>query len=361
MDKDIALFVYSVPLFILLILIEWLYGLKKGHNTYETADTLNSLSTGLIMLLSSAFTKALPSSVYLLILNNLSLLTMPESFLAQTLFIAVYFILVDFCYYWFHRIAHEVNFLWGSHEPHHQSEHFNLSTALRQGAFQGWFSWMFYLPLALLGCPFEIYLSLVAFNTLYQFWIHTEHVKDLGWFEKVFVTPSHHRVHHGRNPQYLDKNHGGTFIIWDKLFGTFEPERDKPLYGTTIGLTSLNPLWANLAWWTILLQQARKTKMLKNKIKLWGMPTGWFPKDAAIDTQHQSITRPNLSLAMQVSLYFYMAMMITAALWILANASSQSLLDNLLGISFVLFGLWLLGTWMEKLAATKSNVAMGVK
>ncbi len=361
MDEDILLYVYAVPFFILLILAEWLYGLKKGKNTYEAADTLNSLSTGLIMLLSNTFSKAVPAGVYILLLQNASLLTLPSTFGAKVVIIGLYFVLTDFCYYWFHRIAHEVNFLWGSHEPHHQSEHFNLSTALRQGAFQGWFSWVFYLPLAFLGCPFEVYLSLNAFNTLYQFWIHTEHLKNLGWFEKIFVTPSHHRVHHARNPQYLDKNHGGTFIIWDKLFGTFEPEVERPLYGTTIGLKSLNPLWANLAWWNLLFTQAIKTRKWQDKLRLWGMPTGWCPEDSGINTEHQSFTRPELSLFMHIGLFLYMALMIAATLWVLANANQAGPLNNFIGVGFVLLGLWLLGALLERLCNGKEEKTVGLE
>ena len=163
---------------------------------------------------------------------------------------------VDFCFYWFHRIAHEYAAPWATHVVHHQSEEYNLAVALRQSAFEGCFAWVFYLPLAVIGFPPIWYVSMKAINLLYQFWIHTEAIDRLGPLEWVMNTPSHHRVHHARNPKYLDKNYAGMFIIWDRMFGTFQPEEEQPVYGITKPLQSWNPLWANLAAWVELFEDA---------------------------------------------------------------------------------------------------------
>ena len=151
------------------------------------------------------------------------------------------FLGVDCAYYWFHRIAHEYNAPWAGHVVHHSSEDYNLAVALRQGTFQGLFSWVFYLPLALLGFPPAWFAAMTSFDLLYQFWIHTRAIGKLGPLEWVLNTPSHHRVHHARNPKYLDKNYAGTLIIWDRMFGTFQAEEEEPVYGLTKPLEQLEP------------------------------------------------------------------------------------------------------------------------
>jgi sterol desaturase/sphingolipid hydroxylase (fatty acid hydroxylase superfamily) len=166
------------------------------------------------------------------------------------------FCLTDFAYYWFHRWGHECNLGWMAHVVHHSSEDYNLTTALRQGAAQYWLGWLFYLPLALFVDP-STYVLHQQFNRLYQFWIHTETIDRMGWLEHVFVTPSHHRVHHSVQPQYIDKNYGGTLIIWDKLLGTFEPEEEMCVYGLTENLRTFSPLEANLQYPKEMLEVAR--------------------------------------------------------------------------------------------------------
>jgi hypothetical protein len=190
---------------------------------------------------------------------------------------------VDFCYYWFHRVSHEVALVWGAHIVHHQSEEFNLTTALRQDAFQKWFSWAFYLPLALIGFPPLMFLAVASFNTLYQFWIHTRAIGKLGPLEWVLNTPSHHRVHHGSDLKYLDKNYGGTLIVWDRLFGSFQVEEEEPHYGIVKPLKSWNPLWANVQYWLALVRQTRRTEGPGKKLLLWLKPPGWRPEDGCID------------------------------------------------------------------------------
>ncbi len=159
------------------------------------------------------------------------------------------FVVYDFCYYWLHRLGHERNILWAAHSVHHQSEEYNLSTALRQTSTGFLLSWIFYLPLAVLGVPLAVFITVAALNLLYQFWVHTRHIPKLGWYEGFFVTPSNHRAHHAQNPLYMDRNYGGVFILWDRLFGTFQQEDDAepPVFGVTRPLASWNPLWAEPA------------------------------------------------------------------------------------------------------------------
>jgi hypothetical protein len=161
---------------------------------------------------------------------------------------------------------------------HHSSEDYNLAVALRQGAFQGLFSWVFYLPLALVGFPPSWFAAILSFNLLYQFWIHTRTIKTLGLLEWVLNTPSHHRVHHARNPKYLDKNYAGTLIIWDRMFGTFQAEEEEPVYGLTKPLNSWNPLWANLHVWGDLFRDAWLAPRRLDKVRIWFMPQGWRPE-----------------------------------------------------------------------------------
>lgn len=264
----------SIPLFFLFIGIELMYGLWKGVRLYRFNDTLSNLSQGIGQQLIGLFLKAGLFFVYLFLYEHARLFSIPVNGWSWLLL----FIGVDFFYYWFHRLSHEVNALWAAHVVHHQSEEYNLSVALRQSWFQGIFSTIFYLPLAWLGFDPVQFVTVSSFNTLYQFWIHTRLIGKLGPFEWVLNTPSHHRVHHGSDPQYLDKNHGGTLIIWDRMFGTFCEEREEPVYGITTPLASWNPFWANFHYWSDLLDWSRRVRRLIPKIELFIRPPGWFPQ-----------------------------------------------------------------------------------
>jgi hypothetical protein len=190
------------------------------------------------------------------------------------------FVAYDFCYYWKHRYGHEWRIMWASHIAHHQSEEFNLSTALRQTGTD-YIGFVFYIPLYLAGLPAAAVVTVGSLNLIYQFWVHTEHIRRLGPLEWIFVTPSNHRVHHARNPEYIDRNYGGVFIVWDRLFGTFQDERaDVPcIYGITTGLKSWNPLWANLHFWTDTAQLAWRARSWWDKLRIWFKPPAWVPAD----------------------------------------------------------------------------------
>ncbi|MET0555221.1 MAG: sterol desaturase family protein [Vicinamibacteria bacterium] len=268
--------VLAIPVFFGLIALELLVARALERDYYSLADSLNDLSCGILQQLVEVFAKTALFAGYVLVYDRFRLAEIPMT--AVWAWVAC-FLGVDFFYYWFHRTSHRVNAVWATHVVHHQSEEYNLSVALRQGAFQGWFSWAFYLPLALVGFPPLMFLTLSAFDTLYQFWIHTRAIGRLGPLEWVMNTPSHHRVHHACNPKYIDRNYAGTLIVWDRMFGTFMQEEDEPVYGITRPLHSWNPLWANLHVWVDLAGKARRTARLADRVRLFLSPPGWRPDE----------------------------------------------------------------------------------
>ena len=282
------LIVASIPLFFILIGIELVFALVLERRVYRFADSFADLGCGLVEQLLGVLVKGALFAVYLAIYANARLFNLPAD---SWLVFVTCFIGVDFLYYWFHRTSHEIGAFWAAHSVHHQSEEYNLTVALRQGAFQGFFSWMFYLPLALLGFSPPTFITCSALNTLYQFWIHTRLIGKLGPLEWVFNTPSHHRVHHGRNPRYIDRNHAGALIVWDRMFGTFVPETDEPVYGIVKPLNSVNPLWANFAGWVDLWNVARRTRSLADRLAPLIAAPGWRPKELGGPLRPPEVTR----------------------------------------------------------------------
>ncbi|MCX7744918.1 MAG: sterol desaturase family protein [Flavobacteriales bacterium] len=264
----------SVPVFFILIGVELVYGIYKKQKLYRLNDSITNLSCGIGQQVLGAWFKVIFMLLYIFIYEH-SIYKIPENGWTWLLC----FIGVDFCYYWFHRLSHEINAIWATHIVHHQSEEYNLSVALRQSWFQTLFSSLFYIPLAWLGFSPLMIVTVSAFNTLYQFWIHTKAIKKLpAPIEFIFNTPSHHRVHHGSNPKYIDKNHAGTLIIWDRLFGTFQKEEEEVVYGITTPLKSWNPVWANFHYWKDLFVLASKAPTLQEKILVFLAPPGWKPQ-----------------------------------------------------------------------------------
>lgn len=191
--------------------------------------------------------------------------------------IAAGLLLVDFLYYWEHRLEHEIRLLWGYHSIHHSSPIYNYTTALRVSFFDNFVSWVFYLPAVILGFHPVLILLAVGVMLMYQFWLHTELINKMGWFGKVFNTPSHHRVHHGSDDIYLDKNYGGILIIWDKLFGTFQAEEQKPTYGLTVPIDTVHPIKVHLYEFSNMLKDTRKAKSRREALgHLFNKP-GWQP------------------------------------------------------------------------------------
>ena len=267
--------VLAIPVFLVLILLELLITRIQEKDYYRLSDSINDLSCGILDQVLMVFLKTALFAGYVFVYDRYRLFSIPASAAAWV----ACFLGFDLLYYWFHRTGHEVNAFWAAHVVHHQSEEYNLAVALRQGAFQPAFSWVFYLPLALLGFPPLMFLAVSSIDTLYQFWIHTRAIGRLGPLEWVLNTPSNHRVHHGRNPKYIDRTHGGILIIWDRLFGTYQREEEEPAYGITTPLRSFNPVWAHLHYWVELGGKARRTTRLADKVRLFFKPPGWHPEE----------------------------------------------------------------------------------
>lgn len=252
----------AIPIFVATMIIEFLIGKKHGKELYTFNDSITNLTIGIGNQVIGLFTKILILWLYVIINENFSLINY-ESKLSAFL---VGTILFDFIFYWAHRWGHEINIFWGAHIVHHQSEQYNLSVALRQSWFHNLLSFWMFIPIAILGVDPVTFMAVSAVSILYQYWIHTKLIGKLGWLEYIFNTPSAHRVHHATNPDYLDKNYGAIFIVWDRMFGTYQEEIEEPSYGITKPFLSWNPIWANLHFFKELFQYIKKHQ--ENLLKL---------------------------------------------------------------------------------------------
>lgn len=273
---------YAVPGLVLLVLVEMIVARFRDRTRYEPRDTLTSLALGLGSTVAGALTAGLAFGLAMWVWQ----FRLFEISYASYWFVLA-FVIDDLAYYVFHRLAHRVRWFWASHVIHHSSQHYNLSTALRQ-TWTGFVSlgFLFRLPLALIGFPPPMLVFVAGINLVYQFWIHTEAIgKCPRWFEAVMNTPSHHRVHHGTNPRYLDTNYAGVFIVWDRLFGTFTPERDDdaPRYGIVHNLGSFNIVWAAFHEWVGIARDVWSAPGIRAKINYMIKPPGWS-HDGSRDT-----------------------------------------------------------------------------
>ena len=272
--------VFATPVFLLLIALEYAWSRRRAPAAYRFSDSLNSLSLGLLSQLVAVLGTFLFIGIYSAVFDTVGAQhTVP--FWDTVAGVVVALLFYDLCYYWLHRASHRVAVLWAAHVVHHQSQHYNLTTALRQTGSGLLLGWIFYLPLALAGVPPRIFALVAMVDLLYQFWVHTEQVGRLGWFDRVFCSPSNHRVHHAVNDAYIDKNYGGILILWDRLFGSFQEEGETCVYGTRSPLNSWDPLWANLEVYWTLAQDSWRTRRWRDKLRLWFMPPGWQPDDLA--------------------------------------------------------------------------------
>jgi sterol desaturase/sphingolipid hydroxylase (fatty acid hydroxylase superfamily) len=265
---------YAVPAFIVLMLLEATVGARHIHRNIhdDMRDTWASLGMGVGSVVINLLWKSVVFA-YLSFLHSLTPLRLGyESWVWAAALLAD-----DFCYYWFHRMSHEVRFLWAAHVNHHSSRKYNLSTALRQPWTTPFTSFWFWTPMPLLGFEPAMILTVQAVSLLYQFWIHTETIDDLGALETVFNTPSHHRVHHAKNVRYLDRNHGGILIIWDRLFGTFADEKEPPVYGLTKDIDTYNLVDIAFHEWRALWHDVRKPNSLRVRLGYLVEPPGWSP------------------------------------------------------------------------------------
>ena len=269
--------VYAVPAFILLLIVEMIVSLRADRSRYEARDTLTSLMLGTGSQVAGALVGAAVVGMAVWV-HQFRLFDIGIAFETWWWAWVLCFILDDLAYYVFHRSAHRVRWFWASHVIHHSSQHYNLSTALRQ-TWTGFFSlgFLFRLPLFLIGFPPAMVFFCAGLNLIYQFWIHTEAIKRMPkWFEAVMNTPSHHRVHHGVNPRYLDANYAGVFIVWDTMFGSFVAERgDDPVrYGIVKQLGSFNILWAAVHEWVGIATDVWRAPWRHKLSYLWREP-GW--------------------------------------------------------------------------------------
>ena len=281
MFTSTQIIVLAMPVFLALIAAEIVTGRVRGRDTYRWPDAMASVGLGMLSQLVALATRFFGIGLYAIAYEQLALRRLPAD--AWEVWLAA-LLGYDLLYYAYHRFGHRVAVGWAAHAVHHQSEDYNLSTALRQTGTGFLLGWIFYLPLALLGVPPLVFGSVALIDLLYQFWVHTQQVGRLGWFDRWFCSPSNHRAHHAVNERYLDRNYGGILIVWDRLFGTFvEEDAAEPcVYGTRSPLGSWNPVAANLQVYRELLATSRRTTRWRDKLRVWLAPPGWQPADEAV-------------------------------------------------------------------------------
>ena len=336
-DKSMII-TLAIPVFFLLIIIEYFYGRYVGKNTYRLNDTVTSITVGMISRFPTMLNLGVQSVIFVYISSylNMELLSVKNPF---TWIIA--FLLYDLSYYWMHRMHHEIKILWATHSVHHHGEDYNLATALRQTS-TGWlWKWIFYMPMIILGVPGEVFITVAGVNLVYQFWVHTEHIGHLGFLEKIFITPMNHRIHHAKNKEYIDANYGGVFIIWDRMFGTYNPQRSdiKPVYGTATPLNSWNPIWANFQVFSIMIKDTIKTKSWKDKIKVWFSKTYWRPEDCIEEKNPNEFYKKfNPEITTDIKLFSFFQMLFT----ILVSGAVITFISNHAYSEIITFGLFII-------------------
>ncbi len=274
------LITYAVPFFLLAIIAEIGWGLWRGHNTYRVNDAFSSLMLGILSQARKFIVLGVGGWVYHQVTQLTALSLWPSD---QWFTWVTAFVLYDLCYYWSHRLGHERQILWAAHVAHHQSEDYNLSTALRQTSTGFLLGWVFYLPMYALGIPAEVVVTVGALNLIYQFWVHTQHIPELGWLEWIFVTPSNHRVHHAQNDHYLDKNYGGVFIVWDRIFGSYQRElpNEPCIYGIRHPIRSWSPLEALIHIYRDMAFDFSRAGSWRERLAVLTARTGWQPPSVA--------------------------------------------------------------------------------
>lgn len=345
--------ILSIPIFLVLIAAEVIYDRIKNRSLYRLNDAITNISCGIVEQVTGLFAKVFTVAAYYFIYENFRFFEVPNTWY----FWVIAFIGVDFFYYWAHRMSHQVNLLWLGHVVHHQSEDYNLSVALRQSTFQKMLTFYFYFPLAFLGFPTEWFVLIGAYNLLYQFWIHTEVIGNMGIFGWIFNTPAHHRVHHGRDPKYIDKNHGGTLIIWDRLFGTFQDEEETPTYGVTKPTATFNVVYANLKPFAELWQEMKTVSGFKNKVLLALMPPGWYPKELggfrpAPPVVKSTYVKYDVPISKAENYYLFAQYLVVLAgtAWFLFNVASLQFPQQVLIAIVIIYSVMSLGLMFEKRA-----------
>jgi sterol desaturase/sphingolipid hydroxylase (fatty acid hydroxylase superfamily)/uncharacterized membrane protein YhhN len=342
--------VLATPVFLLLIALEYAWGVAKGRNTYRLSDAVNSIGLGMLSQISAVLTRTLRIGIYVAVFEHVALWRNDafwQSWYGWVLALVFY----DFCYYWLHRAGHEVAVLWAAHVVHHQSQDYNLSTALRQTSSGALLGWLFYLPMALAGVPPLVFGVVALIDLLYQFWVHTEQVGKLGWFDRWFCSPSNHRVHHAVNDRYVDRNYGGVLVIWDRLFGSFQEEDERCVYGTRKPLNSWDPLWANAEVYWELLRTSWQTRRWRDKLLVWLKPPGWRPPDLpagpAFDVARVRRYDPPVSRGVQAFGALQFGLMLAGSVLFLWHADTLALAPAVVWLAALTTGLWCTGAVLQ--------------
>ncbi len=348
--------VLATPVFLALIAFEFAWGRARKRNTYGLADAINSISLGMLSEISKVFTQVLRVGIYGAVYTAVSIVPAQEArgFWTSWYGWLLALLFYDFCYYWLHRAGHESAVLWAAHVVHHQSQHYNLSTALRQTSSGALLGWVFYLPMAVAGVPPLVFAVVALVDLLYQFWVHTEHVPKLGWFDRWFCSPSNHRVHHAVNENYLDRNYGGILIVWDRLFGSFQEEREACVYGTRSPLNSWDPLWSNAEVYWALARDCWHARSGWDKLRVWFKPPGWRPADVAArfprpacDAAKPARYQPPVERAVAwFGAIQFLALLLGASLF-LWHADTMPLSRATVWVAALAAGLWAVGAVLQ--------------
>ncbi|CAM3040505.1 sterol desaturase family protein [Flavobacterium frigoris] len=278
MEEYGKILLIAMPLFFVLIVLEKIYGSYKGEDSVPIMDSVSSISSGITNAVKDVLGLSITFISYGWMVSKIAIFQLEANIITYL----VAFVIIDFYGYWTHRIAHQVNFFWNKHAIHHSSEEFNLACALRQtvSSFVNLFTFLL-IPAAIIGVPTAVIAITLPIQLFLQFWYHTKHIKKMGVLEHILVTPSHHRVHHAINPEYIDKNHSQIFIIWDKLFNTFQEELEAvpPVFGITRPAQTWNPIRINFQHLSLLISDAWRAENWKDKFTIWFKPTGWRPEN----------------------------------------------------------------------------------
>ena len=344
----------AVPVFLTLIALEFLLDRVRGTRYYRFADSVNSLSCGIVSTGMRVFFAFLGAFVYEWVLLHVAPVRLPAGHWGTWIFA---FVAYDLCYYWQHRLGHTVGLFWATHSVHHQSEEFNLTTALRQPGTGAFTNWIFYVPMALCGVPIGVFAMVGVIQLFYQFWPHTRHIGRLGVLDRWIQTPSNHRVHHAQNDIYLDRNYVGVFLLWDHLFGSFQEELDSEpcIYGIRGQLKSWNPVWANLHYWWLMALDSWHALRWRDKLYVWIAPPGWrpadvtarFPKPPYDPTRDFARFDPPRSLALSFYVLVQFIAILAANSHFLALLPKQSSAWNVAYFVFILASLATLGGVLE--------------
>ncbi|MCH8556049.1 MAG: sterol desaturase family protein, partial [Schleiferiaceae bacterium] len=324
----------AMPLFLVLIILEKLYGVFKKRDSVPLDDAMSSIFSGISNVTKDVIGLGFVVLSYEFLVGHLRIFDIPNTVLAYV----IAFVVIDFYGYWSHRWSHQINFFWNKHAIHHSSEEFNLACALRQpiSSFVNLFTFLL-VPAALFGVPAQVIAVTLPIHLFLQFWYHTRHISKLGILEYIFVTPSHHRVHHAINKEYLDKNHSQIFIVWDKWFGTFQEELPDvpPVYGITRPANTWNPIKINFQHLKLLMEDAWRASSWKDKLRIWFMPTGWrpdgfeerYPVPKIENPYHFQKYRPALGVKIQYASLTHMLILLLFLTYLFSNLGTFNVAD----------------------------------